>query len=79
MITDSHIEFINLVMKATLGEDWKNFFDFCIVDARKPLFFRSNSPFYSVDTKVKATFRGTVIDSASELSKRIAQGEYFFT
>ena len=38
-------------MGATLGDDWKNFFDLCIVDARKPLFFKGKSPFYKVDPK----------------------------
>jgi hypothetical protein len=79
LVTDSHIEYINLVMTATLGEDWKNFFDFCLVDAQKPLFFRSRGPFYLVDTEEEETLKGKMIRTSEEFGKQLALGDYFFS
>jgi hypothetical protein len=31
-------------METTLGEDWQEFFDLIICDAKKPLFYRSSEP-----------------------------------
>ena len=36
-------------MGATLGANWEIYFDFCLTNACKPLFFRTEKPFYTVD------------------------------
>lgn len=37
--TNSHTEYSNLIMTATLGDDWRSFFDVVCCYCRKPLFF----------------------------------------
>ena len=38
LATNSHYEQMEVVMSATLGPNWKNFFDFCLANCKKPLF-----------------------------------------
>jgi len=40
---------MNVIMKATLGDDWQQLFDLNIANCRKPIFFSGDSPFYPVD------------------------------
>ena len=37
LITNSHVEYLELSMNETLGGDWKRFFDLIFCDARTPL------------------------------------------
>lgn len=37
--TNSHTEYCNVIMTATLGDDWRSFFDVLCCYCRKPLFF----------------------------------------
>ena len=37
MATNSHLEYLELAMGATLGPDWKNQFDLVLVNCNKPL------------------------------------------
>jgi hypothetical protein len=39
VVTNFEIEFTEIIMKTTLGEDWQNFFDLVSADCRKPLFY----------------------------------------
>ncbi|XP_046476124.1 5'-nucleotidase domain-containing protein 3 isoform X1 [Neodiprion pinetum] len=39
LVTNSPFPFVNVGMKFLLGEDWKDYFDVVIVQARKPRFF----------------------------------------
>ena len=50
-------------MSVSLGEDWKDFFDLILVDNKKPLFQRSENPFFIMDESAK-NFKGSVIDSS---------------
>ena len=43
-------------MKATMGEDWLDYFDVCCAKARKPLFQRTESPFYNYRGDTLAAF-----------------------
>lgn len=36
-------------MSSTLGSEWKSYFDICVANARKPLFYRAENPFYDYD------------------------------
>lgn len=55
-------------MTATLGEDWRSFFDVICCYCRKPLFFwdQKPAPFFTVDT-TKRDLRGTMINDASQM------------
>jgi phosphoglycolate phosphatase-like HAD superfamily hydrolase len=48
LTTNKHIEFLELTMKETLGRDWKDFFDIIVANCRKPLFYKSENPFFEV-------------------------------
>ena len=47
VVTNFDIEFAEIVMKTTLGEDWQNFFDLVSADCRKPLFYTTQNSFSS--------------------------------
>ncbi|XP_052810495.1 5'-nucleotidase domain-containing protein 1-like [Mya arenaria] len=49
LTTSSHIDFASLTASATLGEDWKSYFDIIVSNARKPGFFQDHKPFLSLD------------------------------
>ena len=53
LTTSSHIEFTQLIMETTLGEDWIEFFDLVVCNARKPLFYRGQEEFKSIDGNTK--------------------------
>ena len=38
LTSNSSIEYMTCVMENSLGEDWKDYFDLIIANARKPLF-----------------------------------------
>ena len=40
-------------MNVTLGKDWKNYFDICCLNAKKPLFQRAENQFYEKDSDKK--------------------------
>ncbi len=57
---------MNVIMKATLGDDWQQLFDLNIANCRKPLFFRDeSSSFYCVDESA-ANLKGSAVVSGSE-------------
>ena len=68
MSTNNHTEYMDLVMQATLGKDWQNFFDLCLANSRKPLFQRGQSPFYLYDGKSK-NHKGKSITDATEMKE----------
>ena len=48
--TNSHEEYVGLIMTQTLGCDWQSLFALTCVNSQKPSFFRkSDLPFYNVD------------------------------
>ena len=51
--TNSHLEFMNLIMSSSLGKDWKELFDIHFSFCQKPGFFsesqQGSRPFYPVD------------------------------
>ena len=68
--TNSHSDYTEVIMRATLGEDWRTFFDIICSNARKPLFFwdQKFDPFYEIDT-TKANYKGRELDGAHELKE----------
>jgi hypothetical protein len=52
-LSNSHEEFVELTMNVTLGKDWKNYFDICCLNAKKPLFQRAENQFYEKDSDKK--------------------------
>lgn len=59
--TNSHCEYMELIMSTTLGHDWRNFFDFVFSFCRKPGFFSHENPMYIMD-RSKADLNGAVVD-----------------
>lgn len=45
MITNSPFTFMNTGMKFMLGDNWRKYFKYVVVSARKPKFFSGNAPF----------------------------------
>ena len=37
LTSNFHVEVMELFMTSTLGKDWKDYFDVCIANAKKPL------------------------------------------
>ena len=48
-LTNSSVEYTELVMKQALGQNWKNYFDFQVANCFKPLFHVHDCPFYCLD------------------------------
>jgi 5' nucleotidase family len=67
--TNSHTEYGNLIMSATLGDDWRQFFDVICCACRKPLYFwdQKPAPFYPHDPNAH-NLKGRPINDASEMS-----------
>lgn len=59
LATNSHHEFSNLIMKASIGPDWKDYFDLICENCQKPGFFQEGKPFMKVDTS-KEMFEGEI-------------------
>lgn len=49
LITGSHVNFANLTATHALGPDWRKYFDFIGVFAKKPGFFTGAKPFVKLD------------------------------
>ena len=61
LATNSHLEYADLIMSQTLGDDWRTLFDLSVVNAQKPGFFKkNNSPFYEIDQNA-TTLKGKSI------------------
>ena len=63
---------MNLVMKASLGDDYLDCFDMCIANAKKPLFFNGGSPFYELNLQTK-DFKGVKYDNDNHLSDNMSK------
>ena len=48
-MADGHLDWLNVVLEASLGPDWLDLFDFVVCNARMPLFTRAEQPFYTID------------------------------
>ena len=53
LTSNSNVDYMDQVMTHTLGKDWKKYFDLCVANARKPLFYRAEHPFYEYNPKVE--------------------------
>lgn len=64
--TNSHTEYANVIMTATLGDDWRSFFDVICCACRKPLFFwdQKPAPFYPHDPKALNLKGRPILDQA---------------
>jgi hypothetical protein len=66
IITTEKVQFVDLVLKACVGPDWKSFFTLCIVQSRGNLFHETEQPFYCFDP-ASPTLKGEKITSESQL------------
>jgi hypothetical protein len=65
VVTNYHVEFMDITMKATIGDDWKDFFDICIANSKKPLFHDTENPFYELNLYAK-DLKGKKYDSSHD-------------
>lgn len=49
LITNSHTDFATVVLRATLGDDWRECFDAVVFNSQKPGFFDHGAPFHLPD------------------------------
>lgn len=66
---------MELIMSATLGEEWRQYFDMVFCNSKKPAFFSAKNPCYELDAS-SASHKGTEIKSGADLSKN-SQKTYF--
>jgi hypothetical protein len=61
--SNNYEPYTDILLTETLGPDWRKFFDLIILDARKPLFFRAEGPFYdpAYDSAIKRGLPGKKI------------------
>ena len=58
---------IELTMEHTLGKDWLDSFDICIPNAKKPLFQRTEQPFYKLD-RTEKNLKGDEVSFFEQMS-----------
>ena len=63
--SNSHKEYVDLVMTASLGLHWEELFNIVICYCRKPTFFKKHQPFYEVIKD--GMYKGTEIKHPDEL------------
>ena len=68
LTTNAHMLYMEIVMSATLGDDWMDLFDICIANCKKPLFQRANNPFYDIDPSEEHS-KGTEIKTGKQLAE----------
>mmetsp|Transcript_4339 Transcript_4339/g.2862 ORF Transcript_4339/g.2862 Transcript_4339/m.2862 type:complete len:105 (-) Transcript_4339:308-622(-) len=49
LATNSHNDYMEVIMRQTIGDDWKDYFDLINAHCRKPGFFGKDQQFYTVD------------------------------
>ncbi|PIQ27313.1 HAD family hydrolase [bacterium (Candidatus Blackallbacteria) CG17_big_fil_post_rev_8_21_14_2_50_48_46] len=80
LLTNSEFYYTDMIMEYLLDTDnlnytsWRNYFEIVIVNARKPGFFKENTPFYEVDEK---THEETLFnENAFQADKIYSKGNY---
>ena len=70
--TNSHFEYMNVIMRTTFGNEWEELFDLYLGNCRKPIFFRfTETPFFCVDESAK-DMRGTQVNNGNDLQPNFA-------
>ena len=65
LATNSHVEYAELIMKTTFGDDWKILFDLVCCKSIKPRFFNDTSiPFYEIDENAPNLMGRPITDSS---------------
>ena len=79
LATNAHPEYVDLVLSVTFGVNtgWKNYFNLILYNCRKPLFERSENPFYALDWS-NQILKGQKIDSVDRFLQSIRQGRIEF-
>jgi len=60
--SNSHYEYLKLMMEYTYGKDWVEIFDFIIPNSGKPKFFTQENPFFEID-----------VNTANRLGKEVKE------
>ena len=73
--TNSHFEFMELILTSTIGENWRQYFDAVFCFCRKPLFFNAKPAMYVYDESVGGKLYGPEVQSLEENSKEVTYME----
>jgi hypothetical protein len=65
LMSNYHIDFVELVMDYSLGKDWQQYFDVVCANTKKPLFQRAEGNFYTVN-KSAPNYKGKAISTVEE-------------
>ena len=68
LCSNSHYKFLELSMRTTLGEDWRNFFHMVFCAAGKPKFFTTTKPLYIMDS-TQDNYKGAEITDSAQLTE----------
>jgi hypothetical protein len=68
-MTEFHLAYLEIVMSATLGNDWPRYFDIYIGNTRKPLFYRGENCFWAVDLEQENLKRRLKVNTSKDLLK----------
>ena len=60
--TNAHYDYMEVIMKVTLGDDWRSFFNMVFCNCKKPGFFNTKNTMYFLDTN-KHDFNGQRIEN----------------
>lgn len=76
LATNSHLDYADLLLKYSFGEDWRTLFDLTIVDSRKPIFFNSRTPFFCVDYESLKELDSVAPTESIQLGSIVARGNW---
>ena len=49
LTSNSCVQYTDLVMNYSIGSDWKEFFTLVMANSNKPLFYKTETPFFEFD------------------------------
>lgn len=67
VVSNIKFRYFQFLMMASLGDNYHDFIDISVIEAKKPLFFRTENPFYGV-SEDSMTFYGKRVYSVDEMS-----------
>ena len=73
------MDFLNLIMWATFGDDWTECFDLIVANCKGNLFLKTDNVFYEYNKQEKETLKGKKVPNAESLhslilNKRFLEG-----
>jgi len=66
LTSNSHFSYTAWLMEVTLGPDWMDLFDLVLCNCKKPLFQRTENPFFRFDPNMP-NLKGRLVDNPEEM------------